>query len=1107
MFDWSIHALAGFAMSVLVSLAAVAGCGGPETGCGPGTERDGGECVPAEATVSCGAGTQQTTDGSCIVTDTSCGEGLVFHRETGQCVQDRAACTEGATFDGDAGCVPVAECGEHAIREEGVCRADTESLCGGGAIAFDADAGACVVTDEACEGGTELAASGRCVVAEEACAEGLALSDGGECEPTDEVCGEEAVFVDSEGLCLPEATCRSGDVVLDPDDDPSTPGICATEAEQAAENARVVESEPSDDGHNDPTLEGTAEELALDEADGTTAFTGTIAAPSDRDGDEAPEQDRDGFAFAAESGEWFQISVQSLGLPSPWFRVLGPEGFEREAMIGGGAAAARYLRVPADGTYTILVSPEVARSGDPEDTDRGEGPFGGDQWDYVGEIEPLESPGAATPSFPDDSPLAGNLVDLRDNFYELSDFAAGEVVEMSVEAIGDDASARLQVWRDEQTLTLQRPASPGDVFYALVPAGGSTPSILLDWASARGPHTGYELAVDPVSNTEVLGRLSAGSSIASSPRSLTSGDSVTYAVDVPQDHVIEITHANDENEEVDARVVDPTDTEVYAADPLEEVDDLNSAGEDDDGYFYTAQGGLHFIELTATDTMSNHEVTITAREPTSLGGVQPGGSVSQTETTSTAEYRSDYYRFRVDQPVRAEFTFEATAPSPADEIDHDLKLHDLRRRIVNLTDPDGRIAYERGTGSVTLGPIRLKTGEYLLGHGLEDALTEVAITGDIETAQDVEVEPNDTADNATDLPTSTSVVADAAVQDRDVYAFQVPSGGLSGLTQVELEAQRASEDAWQCRLEGPDGTTLDAVDQRDAGCVLFARLDQQGTYRLIVDFDGDERVRYDVERYTREAAPESEPNNRPDLADDTGIADGNLEAEVLGRWTHVDTTDHYSVEIPSSVPAEAGARLFVGITAQGPDPADGDLELRDSSGATVGTVGAQEAATVSVEVAGDESYPLVARGAPSSIATTDGAYAVTASVIVPDVTAGASPGVTIENDGTRHASTVNVSGCSHVDGVAVETDIEYTYRNGLSVWLRNPGGTTVQIWNENGGFDSNLVGTFPYAFTPANPLAAFAGASGNGDWRLQVEATDWPFTGTWNAWELQLQCN
>jgi subtilisin-like proprotein convertase family protein len=992
------------------------------------------------------------------------------------------------------------------VRQEGVCVPDSEAICGDGALSFDPESNTCTVTDQNCESGTELSANGTCVVAEGACGEGLALSDDGTCQPTESVCGDAAVFVESSGLCLPEATCDAEDVILDPDDDPSTPGTCVSPAEEIAANPDVQESETGQDGHNDPTLGGKADSITLPDPGTSASFAGSIAAPTDRDGDGEVDQDRDAFQFSGGQGQWVKVSVQSAGLPSPWFRVEGPGGYERQARVGGAGAAVRYLRLPAQGNYRVFVMPESARPG------ADGGPFGDAEWTYAGELERLGSQQATVPMWPSTPTASGDAVDLRDNYFGLSSFNSDQLVRVTVESVGADVEARVQLWSGSGELTVDKAVQEGDEFWAVVPDPTSdAPRLLVDWVRADGPDTGFEIKAEVAPDAFVLGSVGSGQSVTSQTRMLTFMNPTTYAVTVPSDHVIEITHENADDEEITTRAFDPSGRKVFEREDLEESENLNSAGEDDEGYFYAERAGTYLIELDPGQGISDHELTVTAHKPTFLGEFGPGDSLQQMVTTSTPEYRSDYYAFSAITEVSATFTFQATAPSPASEIDHDLKLHDLSQIADNLTVPRGRIRFNRGTGTVEIGPVPLKPGRYLIGHGLEDPLTDVTIDGSFSTTGIVENEPNDTLETARPWPSGSELVGDVLPGDRDVFTF-TNSNANSEVFEVTLAADEAFdpslfEDAWNCQLIAPDGTTVDSVSQRDQGCVLRAAADQTGDYAIIADYEGPELRRYTLNRTRSPATLEAEPNNRSDLAQTVAFNSSGDRAVGLGRWTPLDVTDYYELTVPSSVGTQDGAKLFVSLASTAPDAPSGELELFDNSGASVGTVDLADTESVITAVEGGQTYTVAVRGDASSIGETDGAYNVEATTYIPDVVSAASPGAEFSQSGSDATSTVSVSNCSSVTRVTVELDVSYTFRKGLAVWLTNPAGTQVQLWDETGGFNANLVGNIPLTFDSANSLQPFVGASGNGDWTLKVAAEAFPFKGTLNSWAVQLNCN
>ena len=1087
-------------VGIITLLAGASSCGEGLT-CGPETTRDGDRCVP---TVECGSGTEATTDGQCVVTDTSCGQGYVFNPDAQRCVRDRAECREGSSFDPGADeCVPIQDCGPNTVREQGVCVPDSEAICGDGALSFDPDSNTCTVTEDNCRDGTELSANGTCVVAEGACGEGLALSDDGTCRPTGEVCGDAAMFVESSGLCLPEATCDTDDVVIDPDDNPDTPGTCVSPAEETAADPDVSESETGQDGHNDPTLGGNADPVTVPEPGNSVTFAGTIAAPTDRNGDGDIDQDRDAFEFSGEEGQWLKIAVQSAGLPSPWFRIEGPAGYHREARVGAAGPAVRYLRLPDQGTYRVFVMPEAARPA------ASGGPFGDPEWTYAGEIERLGAQQANVPMWSSMPTTSGDGVDLRDNYFGLSSFSADQLVRVTVPSVGADIEARVQLWTGSGTLNVDKAVEEGDEFWAAIPATpANAPRVLVDWVSANGPDTGFEIKAEVAPDAFVLGTVGSGQSVTSQTRTLSFMNPTTYAVDVPAGHVIEVTHENAGDDEITTRAFDPSGRKVFEREDLEESDNLNSAGEDDEGYFYAERAGTHLIELDPGESITDHEITVSAHRPTFLGEFGPGDSLQQMVSTSTPEYRSDYYEFSAITEVSATFTFQATAPSPAAEIDHDLKLHDLSQIADNLTVPRGRIRFNRGTGTVELGPVPLKPGRYLIGHGLEDPLTNVTIDGSFSSTGVIENEPNDTVATARSWSSGTELIGDVLPGDRDVFTFS-NSTANSEVFEVTLSADEAFdpslfEDSFNCQMIAPDGSTVDSVSRRDRGCVLRTPAAQTGDYTVIADYHGPELRRYTLNRTRQAATLESEPNNRPSLAQTVSFGTNEDVALGLGRWTPLDVTDYYELTIPSSVGTQSNAEMFVSVSSPSADGPEGELELFDSSGTSIGTVGVSETKAVSTPIEGDQTYSIVTRGDTSSIGTTDGAYNVEAIVYIPGLKKSAAPGASFSGSSST-SDTISVGNCSSVSRVTADVDISYPFRQALSVWLTNPGGKTVQIWNQSGGFNADLVGNIPLTFESANSLQPFNGSTGNGDWTLEV-ASSFPQQGTLNSWSVQLNC-
>jgi hypothetical protein len=371
---------------VLTCALLVWSCGGSAHACGPGTTERAGECL-AEV-LSCPTG-QVGWDGSCVDTSSLCGEGTVYLQETGSCL---------AAEGGVVG--PL--CGQNTSPdEEGRCVVVSYVTCGHGSE-LDANENECVPTSEICGDGSAFdSATGTCVA-------------------TSEVCAEGTFFDEASRLCLPAQGCSPQDVVVD--------GFCLSPAQALAADAEVH----ANGQLSQPGLGGTPHSLPLTPGE-TTAFTGTIVSPTDLTGDGALNQHFDYFVFPADTGDWFEISVQSMGLPAPHFIVwlVYEEGddtvveYFRDSTSMTGNDKARQIRVPLDGFVLLQVGPEAALSG-------GTPPIiGGDDWDYVGSVTWLDPPTPAPHAFADGE-LSGMVGRLDQNYFLIDEFDPGALLDFAL---------------------------------------------------------------------------------------------------------------------------------------------------------------------------------------------------------------------------------------------------------------------------------------------------------------------------------------------------------------------------------------------------------------------------------------------------------------------------------------------------------------------------------------------------------------------------------------------------------------------------------------------------------------------------------------------------
>jgi subtilisin-like proprotein convertase family protein len=98
--------------------------------------------------------------------------------------------------------------------------------------------------------------------------------------------------------------------------------------------------------------------------------------------------------------------------------------------------------------------------------------------------------------------------------------------------------------------------------------------------------------------------------------------------------------------------------------------------------------------------------------------------------------------------------------------------------------------------------------------------------------------------------------------------------------------------------------------------------------------------------------------------------------------------------------------------------------------------------------------------------------------------------------------------------------ITHTFAGDLTIDLISPAGTTVRLFNRNGGSGDNLTGTvfddaattaisdgaapFTGTFRPAQPLSAFDGEQLHGTWKLKVVDNAGDDTGTLSAWSTRI---
>ena len=731
---------------------------------------------------------------------TECGPGTVKLGE--KCVADQAI---------DETPDDLLECGAGTVEADGACVPDgsgADTQCGPKTTLQD---GQCVIAADACEAGEMLDPnSGQCVAGGNggsACGAGTALDAGSDtCIPTEDVCDSGTIFDAASGLCLPDA-CQVGDVLL--------AGICVSPAQELAAQADVEESE-----NNDPAQGGSSNALTLKDVGESTVFTGTIGAPADLTGTGEGIQDLDVFDFEAQAGQWLQISLQSTGIPSPAFLVQGPNGYQRLSPQLGGSDTARQLLIPADGTYTVTVAPAayaatLLANGVPG------GPYGGDDWGYVGSIEQINAP-APLDVASSGGVLEGDYATLTDNFFSFTDVAANEGVSLLVETSQASATGILQTWADG-TYVGSKPITSGDTINLLSDASGEL-QVLIDWQTLGGLASDFKLSASTQAGTDGLGPIGADDAVSSDPIDLTYGETMYYTFSAAPGQVIVLNFSNDViYAPTNIRLTDASGTTLLPH--PQDYQNMLSLTPDRYAYSYTKEGGTFLLEVTPGNgfDLDNLIANISTVTPTDLGELVAGDTIQHTSGDSLDPWTSNFYMLSSAETVLVSGQIEGDAGVQ------------IAARF--LSESNALVA-ERGSQNSPL-PIRqtvLHAGKTLLevaainaGHAAHTVNLTVA-----EVPQ-VEVEPNGGPTLATPFDISAALYGSVSESvDDDYYSFTVPSDmGADEVFSLALKPIDSANTGYTCTLSDSNGDPVGANNPNalSNGCmVLASNLQASQTY-------------------------------------------------------------------------------------------------------------------------------------------------------------------------------------------------------------------------------------------------------------------------------------
>ncbi len=471
------------------------------------------------------------------------------------------------------------QCGEGTTEQSGKCVAiGTPSTveCGEGTV-LNPSTNQCVASETetpdeiTCGFGTELDETGKNCIPSEG--------------PPPIKCGPGTVL---EGrACVAEVSCSEGETAIG--------GFCLTPAEELAS---------ADDAQN---IDEPAE-ITLPAESERFIFTGTIDAPAEVEGDLV--QNTDSFTFEGQAGQWLEITLQSLGLPAPAFKIEAIPGeddepftYERFSPLGS-ASIARHVVLPYTATYKVTILPEQTLT-------NADGLFGDESWNYVGTVKHLEAPQATTVEIPVQSEgaeeLAGHFNILPQNFYLLETAEDAHKISLTVENAGANAVGALLVFSEDNTLlhTFENITAnqiiefdtPHEPAYALV-----------DWIQSNGPRVGYKIQASTLDQ-----RL---------PLKLDAQSSHTFEnLSAPANSVIKLSFKSESIYPINLSVLDESGELLGKVRPVQgqgrTLEVVNYA-------FYAAGGEFSVVAANESDIDHDTQLVIEIIEPQAIGALTTG---------------------------------------------------------------------------------------------------------------------------------------------------------------------------------------------------------------------------------------------------------------------------------------------------------------------------------------------------------------------------------------------------------------------------------------------------------------------------------------------------
>lgn len=753
-------------------------------------------------------------------------------------------------------------CGQGTVKENNKCvPIDALARCGDGTVLMD----------------------GKCVPESSAtlsCGEGTTEQDG-QCVPTSggASCGEGTTLDEATGRCISDVRCGAATTLSE--------GECVADDELAARAADQQEG----DAENDPIFGGQPEAIALPPVGDSVAALGTLDAPTDRDQDGTPDQDRDTWRVEATAGDVLELRLTELGAGALAFEVRGPNGYHRLSPRYQNEPE-RALFLPYDGAYDVTVLPQAVLF-DPE-----AGPIGEADARYtlsISNLGGLMSDQGTPFSLETTTPVPGRLMALEPNLYKF-EYAAPAL--WRVQLSGLDAGAMPQMMVLDSSGALVRAIAPGETEAILTGNVDNDRWLFVDHVSLNNARDDYQLRATKLDALTLPDTLRGGEELTRAESIVVEPLASTYVS-------VEIELADAQQNPIDQGLVVSLGADLLNAGlptRFEIFDPESALTADIPGAplrFLAQRSGRYLIKITNEDRDTSQTITelsLRAFIPAALGEVAGQGDMASASVSLEAG-KAGFFIFEATAPLIAELGLDNGSGL-------EMELSALNEELQPLTTTQGDAA-------LSLPPLIIPEPGVRIGQviNLGASSTQVTVTLDVTATPTFEAEPNDRPQDAEALAADTPLAGVLDAGDVDIFTIEVTDTQLLDLSALVLTGQGLLD----ISLSTDTGEQVEGTAPTLGEAHLVAVLSPGSPYYLTVRGDGASDLAYSLRASLRGGSDlEAEPNAASSEA--TALVADNARSISVGTITGIADEDWFAIDVAQDT--------FAAVTLEAVENAD-----------------------------------------------------------------------------------------------------------------------------------------------------------------------------------------